>query len=151
MVAHQHAEVLRAYADGAKIQLLDHGVWVDVENPCFGIYEKYRVKPERRYPITQMRASDLFNTACMAAGSVEISVSGKGSVEGVLIAIANAALHHAVDAGQLMTREASDARVLAVAEAVQTASMHAVLDAPVEFVRPIGHMDLAAIIAKVKP
>lgn len=45
---HIHAEVIKAWADGAKIQwfnsLIDH--WSDIATPSWNIEFKYRIKPE---------------------------------------------------------------------------------------------------------
>lgn len=42
---HKHAELIKAWADGAKIQLWWADGWVDSENPNWG-GEIYRIKPE---------------------------------------------------------------------------------------------------------
>ena len=45
---HKHADLIKAWADGAIIQYWDFtGRWVDVSNPCWE-QEKYRIKPEPR-------------------------------------------------------------------------------------------------------
>lgn len=45
---HKHAEVIRAYADGAKVQYKYQAdqVWIDTENPSFLEENEYRVKSE---------------------------------------------------------------------------------------------------------
>jgi hypothetical protein len=43
---HVHSEVIHAFADGDRIQFLDGGVWVDIENPSFDRFCSYRVKPK---------------------------------------------------------------------------------------------------------
>lgn len=45
---HKHAEVIRAYADGATIEYFDdgHEVWYVIDNPSFHTSMKYRIKPE---------------------------------------------------------------------------------------------------------
>ena len=46
---HQHADAIKAWADGAKIQLkTKSGEWVDVAAnwPCWSVNYEYRVKPE---------------------------------------------------------------------------------------------------------
>ena len=45
MKPHKHAELIKAWADGAKIQLWWADGWVDSENPNWG-GEIYRIKPE---------------------------------------------------------------------------------------------------------
>src|SRR5690606_5521425 len=44
---HKHAELIKAWADGAEIQIkLSDGIWKDIEYPNWGTYVEYRVKPE---------------------------------------------------------------------------------------------------------
>lgn len=48
MIKHEHAELIHAWADGAKIQYWYHGEWVDWESytsPSWGKNIKYRIKP----------------------------------------------------------------------------------------------------------
>jgi hypothetical protein len=55
---HKHAEVLRAIADGKKVQIQlvgespDHDTWVDIQTrPSLCLYHErtYRVKPEEQH------------------------------------------------------------------------------------------------------
>lgn len=50
MKPHKHAELIKAWADGAKIQLLDdNGIWIDFregDTPAWNPAYKYRVKPQ---------------------------------------------------------------------------------------------------------
>lgn len=43
---HVHAELIKAWADGAEIQLFDKGTWVDTKDPYWCAPLKYRIKPE---------------------------------------------------------------------------------------------------------
>ena len=43
---HKHAELIKAWADGAKIQLNDDGFWIDVEPYGWDVDLEYRIKPE---------------------------------------------------------------------------------------------------------
>ncbi len=43
---HKHAELIKAWADGARIQTLDSNTWVDVPRPSWGDGITYRIKPE---------------------------------------------------------------------------------------------------------
>ena len=43
---HVHAETIKAWADGAQIQVLDEGGWADTPFPLWMVGKKYRVKPE---------------------------------------------------------------------------------------------------------
>lgn len=47
MKPHKHAEVIKAWADGAEVQYLD-GInsWIDAANPQWDDYTQYRIKPE---------------------------------------------------------------------------------------------------------
>jgi hypothetical protein len=46
---HKHAEVIKAWADGEKVQVKDFGVWYDDEYPSW-LDDEYRVKPIKEYP-----------------------------------------------------------------------------------------------------
>ena len=45
---HIHAEVIKAWADGAKIQWFNSAIdrWSDIATPSWNIEFKYRIKPE---------------------------------------------------------------------------------------------------------
>lgn len=45
---HKHAELIKAWADGAEIQWFNpiEKSWRDVKNPFWSINTKYRIKPE---------------------------------------------------------------------------------------------------------
>lgn len=48
-IPHKHAELIKAWADGAEIQVLDQNEnWVDVafNNPTWFFDDQYRIKPE---------------------------------------------------------------------------------------------------------
>lgn len=52
---HKHAELIKAWADGAEIQVRDglRNVWVDIiGNPAW-TYESYRIKPEPKPDVVQ--------------------------------------------------------------------------------------------------
>jgi hypothetical protein len=47
MKPHKHAELIKAWADGAQIQVKAHKlVWEDRENPLWDTDSEYRIKPE---------------------------------------------------------------------------------------------------------
>lgn len=55
---HKHAEVIKAWADGASIQLLSsNNKWVDVINPEWLEDIEYRVKPE---PFAFLESQDFY-------------------------------------------------------------------------------------------
>lgn len=44
---HKHAELIKAWADGAKIQgMYGGGTWRDVDTPGWQVHRQYRIKPE---------------------------------------------------------------------------------------------------------
>ena len=43
---HKHADLIKAWADGANIELNLHGDWVDVPNPDWIEVYQYRIKPD---------------------------------------------------------------------------------------------------------
>lgn len=52
---HVHAEVIRAYADGAEVEFFDGLGWKFIERPTFYKDIKYRAKP-RTFPIGEWEA-----------------------------------------------------------------------------------------------
>jgi hypothetical protein len=109
-VPHKHAEVIRAWADGATVQFQFYATkeWADDLAPQFHAERKYRVKPEKVYPVTQMTIAD-FNSAL--AGDRESLVS-----EGTAIRIANAALRHAIEANQIIAMDEHQATLLTLGQ-----------------------------------
>lgn len=83
-------------------------VWREVDGNDVQWLEnwEYRVKPERDYPVTQMTAQQLINIARDAAGLWSESY----------IALANAALRHAIDAGQVVTKAEHEAALTRLGE-----------------------------------
>ena len=55
MKPHKHADLIKAWADGANIELNLHGDWVDVPNPDWIEVYQYRIKPEPKPDITTER------------------------------------------------------------------------------------------------
>ena len=54
MKPHKHAELIKAWADGAEIQAkLEDGSWGDSLNPCWFIHSEYRIKPESKPDIVK--------------------------------------------------------------------------------------------------
>lgn len=110
---HKHAELIKAWADGEKIQYHHQGKWLNCISPAWTADDIYRVKPEREYPVSTMKATDLKNL-CTENMEFELHSDHFGSVititlkkgtpgRDALTAIANAALRHAIDAGQVIT------------------------------------------------
>jgi hypothetical protein len=57
---HKHAALIKAWADGAKIQILNNdGQWKDVTDPAWLDYMIYRIKPKTiKYRLYIYRRSD---------------------------------------------------------------------------------------------
>ncbi len=121
MKPHKHQEIIIAYANGAQVQVRDQGaqIWVDAKNPVFRDDHQYRVKPaepERAdYPKSQLSRQEI----------IDIVRQTPGDYRNAYEAICNAALRHACDNGQIVTREEFDRAVgdrakrdMAVARAV---------------------------------
>ena len=43
---HKHADLIHAWADGAQVQVLHCGNWIDTPNPLWLENNEYRVKPQ---------------------------------------------------------------------------------------------------------
>jgi len=44
---HKHAELIKAWADGAEIQILGReSKWIDISMPCWEEFNTFRIKPE---------------------------------------------------------------------------------------------------------
>lgn len=105
MKPHKHAEVIRAWADGAQIECVDRGVWVECPGPTWQEYAEYRVKPEKVYPVTQMTDDNL------SSAWSDCPAGFKG-----LRRFANAALRHAIDAGQIVTKDEHESALIQLGE-----------------------------------
>jgi hypothetical protein len=59
---HKHAELIKAWADGAVIQSRNYSVesWVDNQRPIWAHDTEYRVKPEQ--PVVRWKWAYQFNT-----------------------------------------------------------------------------------------
>lgn len=100
MKPHKHAEVIKAWADGAEIEFRGdhHKEWMPALSPSWADYNEYRIKPvepERVYPQTAMTNNEL---------KVFAHRAGTTCVDDCRDA-ANAALRRAVDSGQVLPAE----------------------------------------------
>lgn len=161
MTPHKHAEVIKAWADGAAIEFrYSQGDWKTSKDPNFLLDIDYRIKPEppaKAYPVTLMKIEDYNNALSKSRGCVEIVAAAD---------IANAAIRHAIDVGQVVTVEDHQAaldrlgrslrdveiarhpmRDMAVALAIQSVCVSAVAG-PAER-RKILDIDIASITASV--
>lgn len=95
---HVHAEIIKAWADGATIQLNHDGVWMDVDPYGWGSDLEYRVKPE---PKPDVRA--WFKT-----GNINRAMANLGASVGVILSErenANLMLTYDGETGELKAAE----------------------------------------------
>jgi hypothetical protein len=52
---HKHAEIIKAWADGAEIQYLSPMTlkWTDINDPAWEEVIEYRIKPEEKQPVVR--------------------------------------------------------------------------------------------------
>jgi len=89
MKPHKHAELIKAWADGAEIeQKTPHGVWENFDNKWTETWYEYRIKPEPKpdvkkhfmlegHPLAGLRFSDVSNVP-VAEGTQLIIVAFDG-------------------------------------------------------------------------
>lgn len=91
----KHAEIIKAWADGETVEYLNcnTGRWVEVSSVSFrwDIDDQYRIKPKPEYPKTLMDYDTMMNVW------ERYHAVGDG-----LLSIANAAIRHAIDSGQVI-------------------------------------------------
>jgi hypothetical protein len=52
---HKHAELIKAWADGAEIESLnDYGGWCPANSPAWNEYTEYRIKPDPKPDVVNM-------------------------------------------------------------------------------------------------
>lgn len=104
MANKKHAALIHKWLNGAKIQWRYAGSqWRDCDddNPEWSPLIEYRVKPvepEREYPKTQMSPEELDHIWCNGPPNSGLSC----------VVVANAALRHACDSGQVLSRAEFD-------------------------------------------
>jgi hypothetical protein len=59
MPKHKHADLIIAWANGAKIQVFSLGGWSDALTPAWDSGMKYRIKPEKEYPKSTLTDEEL--------------------------------------------------------------------------------------------
>jgi hypothetical protein len=100
MAAHKHAEFIKAWADGAVVEVATVNGWQSIgKSPSWNETNYYRIKPaelKRMYPVTSMNAD-----ALRAAFNEHM----ENIVPARLEDVANAALRHACDNGQVVTQK----------------------------------------------
>lgn len=102
MKPHLHREAIKAWADGERIQCrYKDGPWTDcIHIPEWQFDHEYRAKPKPDYPTTQMTGNELFEIWQKSPPGVAVARQ--------MLDVANAALRHACDAGQVVPREEFD-------------------------------------------
>jgi len=65
MKPHKHAELIKAWADGAEIQINSATGWIDLEFPGWGADCEYRIKPEPKPDIIEYWQNTLTNCGQM--------------------------------------------------------------------------------------
>jgi hypothetical protein len=109
MAAHKWHKEICAWAEGKEIQYNSRGMWEDFDSQYDPNWKsetiEWRIKPaepEREYPQTQMTGDEL---------DVIYMDTPAGDLNEDFIAVANAALRHACDNGQIVTRAEFDRAV----------------------------------------
>ncbi len=104
MKPHKYADVIKAWADDITTVIEwrrppDATDWATcINGPSWDENNEYRIKPIKVYPVTQMTNDDLY------------AVWAKPAPISACVNVANAALRHAIDAGQVVTAEEADAQ-----------------------------------------
>ena len=61
---HKHAELIKAWADGAEIQLQNSiGGWMDEKYPAWNLTAVYRIKPEPKPDVVRYACYDRFQNS----------------------------------------------------------------------------------------
>jgi hypothetical protein len=77
---HKHAEVIKAWANGAEIQcsMKNDNDWFDVEVPDWDLSLNYRIKPEPKYPETWMGDGELAHAFHSTASTSQLKIIREG-------------------------------------------------------------------------
>jgi hypothetical protein len=110
---HKHAEFIKAWADGEKIQFRNSASepWTDIDGtPVWNQFAEYRIKPEPpKYPQTKMSDQELSAAWCKTSGP-------HGTAGVAMRDVANAAIARAIEDGDVVPLDehnAAFAKVLA--------------------------------------
>ena len=77
MTPRKHAELIKAWADGAEIQLLrSDGLWTDIETPHWESSIIYRIKPVPKEDYSE-RGFILFFNRNISSAPVNVTFSGE--------------------------------------------------------------------------
>ena len=96
---HIHKEAILAFAEGAEIQVMESGQWIDcMPYPTFDSDHAYRVKPAApKWPQTTMAEDSI-----LSAWYNGNDVCGPSAEIWAMIRVANAAIAHSCESGQLV-------------------------------------------------
>jgi hypothetical protein len=61
---HKHAELIKAWADGAEIQAKSENVWLDCRMPDWWPDTQYRIKPEPKPDVVMTRNISILMEPC---------------------------------------------------------------------------------------
>jgi hypothetical protein len=95
MKPHKHAEVIKAWADGAEIQICQKNTnmaWVDIGNPNWVDWYEYRVKPAREFPKTSLSAEQVSEVYAKAFGGNIRADRFNQRKKAAILAVADAAI-----------------------------------------------------------
>ena len=68
----KHAELIRAWAEGAKIQALSGEFWRNVEHPRFEDHIEYRVKPAKAVTVVLYGNIDGLTASSMSSDRIKV-------------------------------------------------------------------------------
>lgn len=83
----KNAELIIAWANGARIEFFANGAWHFIEEPKWLSDTEYRIKPERVWPVTSLQPGEIMNVVRDA----------KGDYLDSYFAIANAAIKRYIE------------------------------------------------------
>lgn len=91
---HKHAEIIKAWADGAEIELMKiDGTWANADVPTWSEWCTYRIKSEPpKYPQTKLTDDELLNA---------FEQCGAANIDRARF-IANAAISRAIEDGDVV-------------------------------------------------
>lgn len=84
MKPHKHAELIKAWADGAEIQINSATGWIDLEFPGWGADCEYRIKPEPKPDVVDYFFLDESNhlwSSTYDGGNLKIIRDGNGKLK----------------------------------------------------------------------
>ena len=79
MTPHKHAELIKAWADGAEIEARqgDGTTWVTVDAPSWSIHGTYRIKPEPKPDVVEYRQESPYDKSTPAEFNLALFFDGE--------------------------------------------------------------------------